>query len=127
MNIQTDLKYSAAHEWIQALNNQTAAIGITDYAQNALGDIVFVELPEVGAEISAGESLAVVESVKAASEVYSPLSGKITKVNENLLNAPELVNQDPYGSWFVVVAMSRPEELDNLMDAAGYDKFCEEE
>jgi len=126
MNIPADLKYSREHEWVR-FEGAEASIGITDYAQHALGDIVFVELPEVGEEVSAGEAFAVVESVKAASDVYSPVSGKITKVNERLFTSPELVNSDPYGSWFVIVLMSDPGELDTLLSAEEYDKFCEEE
>lgn len=126
MNIPADLKYSSEHEWVRAEGNE-ASVGITDHAQHALGDIVFVELPEVGEEVGAGEAFAVVESVKAASDVYSPVSGKITKVNERLFASPELVNSDPYGSWFAVVLMSDPGELDTLLSAEDYDKFCEED
>ncbi|MDF9408478.1 MAG: Glycine cleavage system H protein [Pelotomaculum sp. PtaB.Bin013] len=126
MNIPADLKYSSEHEWVRAEGDE-ASIGITDYAQHALGDIVFVELPEVGEEVGAGEALAVVESVKAASDVYSPVSGKIAKVNERLFASPELVNSDPYGSWFVVVSMSDPGELDTLLSPEEYVKLCEEE
>jgi len=126
MDIPADLKYSSEHEWVRAEGNE-ASIGITDYAQQALGDIVFVELPEVGEEVGAGEAFAVVESVKAASDVYSPVSGRITKVNERLFASPELLNSDPYGSWFVVVLMSDPSEMDTLLSVEAYDKLCEEE
>ncbi|MCG9967171.1 glycine cleavage system protein GcvH [Pelotomaculum terephthalicicum JT] len=126
MNIPADLKYSSEHEWVRAEGDE-ASIGITDHAQQALGDIVFVELPEVGDEVGAGEAFAVVESVKAASDVYAPVSGKIIKVNERLFASPELVNSDPYGSWFVVVLMSDPGELATLLSAEDYNKFCEEE
>ncbi|OPY56317.1 MAG: Glycine cleavage system H protein [Pelotomaculum sp. PtaU1.Bin035] len=126
MNIPVDLKYSREHEWVRAEGGR-ASIGITDHAQHALGDIVFVELPEPGAEFGAGEAFAVVESVKAASDVYSPVSGKITEVNEQLAASPELVNSDPYGSWFVVVELSDPGEFDSLLSAEEYGKLCKEE
>lgn len=126
MNIPADLKYSREHEWVR-LEGAEASIGITDHAQHALGDIVFVELPEVGEEIDAGEAFAVVESVKAASDVYSPVSGKIIKVNERLFTSPEIVNSDPYGSWFAVVSLSEPGELDTLMSADEYAQFCQKE
>lgn len=125
MEIPSKLKYSVEHEWIKVTGDR-ASVGITDYAQDALGDIVFVELPEIGEEVGVGEPLAVVESVKAASEVYSPVSGEIIEVNERLFASPELVNNDPYGSWFVVILMSQPEELDALLSAEDYDRFCEE-
>lgn len=125
MEIPSKLKYSVEHEWVKVTGDR-ASVGITDYAQDALGDIVFVELPEIGEEVGVGEPLAVVESVKAASEVYSPVSGEIIEVNERLFASPELVNNDPYGSWFVVILMSQPEELDALLSAEDYDRFCEE-
>jgi len=125
MNIPAHLKYSREHEWVRVEGNE-ASIGITDHAQHALGDIVFVELPEVGAKVSAGEAFAVVESVKAASDVYSPVSGTIIRINERLFTSPELVNSDPYGSWFAVVAMSNPGELNTLLSAEEYGKLCEE-
>lgn len=125
MEIPSKLKYSVEHEWVKVTGDR-ASVGITDYAQDALGDIVFVELPEIGEEVGVGEPLAVVESVKAASEVYSPVSGEIIEVNERLFASPELVNNDPYGSWFVVILMSQPEEMDALLSAEDYDRFCEE-
>lgn len=126
MNIPADLKYSREHEWVR-LEGAEASIGITDHAQHALGDIVFVELPEVGEEVDAGEAFAVVESVKAASDVYSPVSGKIIKVNERLFTSPEIVNSDPYGSWFAVVLLADPGELNHLLSADEYAQFCQEE
>ncbi|OPX83751.1 MAG: Glycine cleavage system H protein [Pelotomaculum sp. PtaB.Bin104] len=126
MNIPTDLKYSREHEWVK-VDESGVSIGITDHAQHELGDIVFVELPEVGAQINAGEVFAVVESVKAASDVYAPVSGKILKTNEELLTAPEIINSKPYGSWFVVIEMSDLGELEQLLSADEYGEFCKEE
>ncbi|MDD3653036.1 MAG: glycine cleavage system protein GcvH [Desulfotomaculaceae bacterium] len=126
MNIPTDRKYSREHEWAK-IDNSEVSIGITDHAQHELGDIVFVELPEVGAQYRAGEVFAVVESVKAASDVYAPVSGKILKTNEELLTAPEIINSDPYGSWFVVIEMSDQGELEQLLEAGEYSEFCKGE
>ncbi|HHV97677.1 MAG TPA: glycine cleavage system protein GcvH [Clostridiaceae bacterium] len=123
MIIKDDLKYSNEHEWVKVTGNK-AYIGITDYAQNALGDIVFVELPEVGTEISAGDAFGVVESVKAASDIYSPVSGTITKVNEELIDSPEIINEDPYGAWIIEIELTDPSELDELMDDKEYEDFC---
>jgi len=123
MIIKDDLKYSKEHEWVKIAGNK-AYIGITDYAQNALGDIVFVELPEVGTEISAGDTFGVVESVKAASDIYCPVSGTITKVNEELVDSPEIINEDPYGAWIIEIELSDPSELDELMDDKEYEDFC---
>lgn len=120
------LKYSREHEWVKVEGNR-AIIGITDYAQDSLGDIVFIDLPEVGREIKAGDAVAAVESVKAASDVYSPVSGTVVEVNQALEASPELINQDPYENWILVLEMSDPGELDALMDAEGYERFCEEE
>ena len=123
MIIKDDLKYSKEHEWVKIAGNK-AYIGITDYAQNALGDIVFVELPEVGTEISAGDTFGVVESVKAASDIYCPVSGTITKVNEELVDSPEIINEDPYGAWIIEIELTDPSELDELMDDKEYEDFC---
>lgn len=120
------LKYSKDHEWVKVEGNK-AVIGITDYAQDSLGDIVFIDLPEVGRNVKAGDAVAVVESVKAASDVYSPISGTVVEVNTTLEASPELINQDPYENWILVLEMSDPGELDALMDAKGYERFCEEE
>lgn len=120
------LKYSKDHEWVKVEGNK-AIIGITDYAQDSLGDIVFIDLPEVGRNVKAGDAVAVVESVKAASDVYSPVSGIVVEVNTALEASPELINQDPYGNWILVLEMLDPGELDALMDAEGYERFCEEE
>lgn len=126
MKIIEGLKYSKDHEWVKVEGNK-AFIGITDYAQDSLGDIVFVDLPEPEDVISAGDAPAVVESVKAASDIYSPVSGTIVEVNNNLLDSPELLNEDPYENWIMVVEMEDARELDSLMDSSEYQRFCEEE
>jgi glycine cleavage system H protein len=116
----TDLKYSREHEWV-SLDGATMRIGITSYAQEALGDIVFVSLPEVGAQVSAGEPFGEVESTKSVSDVYAPASGEVVARNEALDGSPELVNSDPYGDgWLIEVTVSDPAALDELLDAAGY-------
>ena len=119
------LKYSKDHEWIK-VDGDTATVGISDYAQKALGDVVFVELPEVGDEVDQGGEIAVVESVKAASEVYAPVAGEITAVNDTLEGAPETVNAAPTGDgWFVKMSMSDAGQLDALMDEASYKTYCD--
>lgn len=125
MNIPTNYKYSKSHEWVEFTDNKTAKIGLTDYAQKELGGIVFVNLPEEGDAVSAGESLGDVESVKAVSEIISPVSGTVSTVNEELLDAPEKINEDPYGSWLVEV--SNINDTEELMDAAAYEALCGEE
>jgi len=116
-------KYSDQHEWV-SLDGQTATIGITDYAQQALGDVVFVELPKVGAKFAAGQVLGTIESVKAVSEIYSPVSVEITEVNASLANAPETINKDPHGAaWMVKGRATTPGEMAKLMDAAAYQAF----
>lgn len=119
-------RYTKEHEWIQ-VDGQTATIGITDYAQSSLGDIVFVELPKVGAELQQGKSFGTVESVKAVSELYSPASGKVTAVNGDLANSPEKINSDAHGSWMVKLAIKNPEELKSLMSSDQYEQFVKEE
>lgn len=122
-----ELKYSREHEWVKA-EGQTATMGITDHAQSHLGDIVFLELPEAGAAVAAMKTMGVVESVKAASDIFSPLSGTVEAVNSALLQAPEKVNQDCYGAgWMVKIKMSRPEELLQLLDAKAYAALLSEE
>jgi len=121
-----DLKYSKEHEWVKVDGNK-AYIGITDHAQNSLGEIVFVELPETGTELSAGDVLGVVESVKAASDVYTPVSGVVTEVNEELEDSPEKINEEPYENWIAVVELSDMSELDMLLDADEYEEYCREE
>lgn len=120
-----DLKYTKEHEWLKIEGN-TAIIGITDYAQKALGDVIFVELPEVGREIKAGDVLGVVESVKAVSDIYAPCSGRVVAINEALLSTPEMVNQDPYGDgWMVKVDMS--EETVDLLSVKEYEALLAQE
>jgi glycine cleavage system H protein len=126
-NIPDDLHYSKDHEWVRVEGN-TAVIGITDYAQDSLGDVVYVELPKPGEEFAANESFGSVESVKAVSEVFSPVSGAISGINEALADEPEKVNQDPYGQgWMIRVEMSKPGEVDSLLTAAEYEDFTKAE
>ena len=125
MQYPDDRKYSREHEWV-AVTGDTARVGITDYAQDALGDVVYVQLPDVGLEVVANASCAEVESTKSVSEIYSPVSGQITAVNEALTDTPELLNQDPYGAgWVFTVTLADPAELDALMDAAVYQQLVE--
>ncbi|HEY8499644.1 MAG TPA: glycine cleavage system protein GcvH [Clostridia bacterium] len=116
-------KYSREHEWIGVEGNK-AYIGITAYAADSLGEIVYVELPEPGSELNAGDVLGVVESVKAASDVYSPISGKVVEINEELSDSPEKINEEPEGCWIAVLEISDPEQIDELMDEMEYEKFC---
>lgn len=120
MNIPTTLKYTASHEWIRQEADGTLTVGITDHAQEALGDIVFLELPAAGRVLKAGEACAVVESVKAASDIYAPVSGEIVDNNQAAADAPESVNADPYAAWLFRIKPSNPAELDTLLDAAAY-------
>lgn len=126
MNIPQGLFYSASHEWIR-IDGDNAYIGVTDYAQHNLGDIVFVEIPELDSEVNAGDSIAVIESVKAVSEVFSPISGKIIAVNENLEESPELINEDPYENYLAIIGFSDEDEAKKLMSAEEYEAFCIEE
>jgi glycine cleavage system H protein len=126
VQIPEELRYTENHEWARLEDDGTIRIGITDYAQDSLGDIVFVDLPDVGAAITAGEPFAEVESTKSVSDVYGPVSGAVGKVNGLLADSPEIVNQDPYGDgWFVVIAPEEGTGIDNLMDAAAYRAFVE--
>jgi glycine cleavage system H protein len=126
MPYPTDRKYTKEHEWIQASGN-SATIGITNYAQESLGDIVFVELPKVGAELTAGKTFGSVESVKAVSDLFAPASGSVTEVNAALATSPENVNKDAHGSWMLKLTLKNPGELDGLLSAADYEKFVSEE
>jgi glycine cleavage system H protein len=120
-NIPSDRRYAKSHEWVKRLADGTVLIGITDFAQNALGDLVFVEAPKVGRQLTANEACAVVESVKAASDVYAPIEGEVTEVNGKLVDAPEIINTDPYeAGWLWKMKPSKPEEIDGLLDAGGY-------
>jgi glycine cleavage system H protein len=126
MPYPTDRKYTKEHEWIQPTGN-TATIGITDHAQESLGDIVFVELPKVGAELAAGKTFGTVESVKAVSDLYAPASGTVTETNADLATSPEKVNKDAHGSWMLKIMLKNPIDLDGLLSAADYEKFVAEE
>jgi len=125
-NIPEDLHYSKDHEWVR-VKGDIATIGITDYAQNSLGDVVYVELPKAGDELAAQEAFGSVESVKAVSELFTPVSGKVTEVNDALQDDPEKVNSDPYGeAWMIRVKMSNPGEVDSLLTVAEYEDFTKE-
>ena len=127
MNIPDDLKYTKDHEWARNEGNRVR-VGITDYAQNELGDIVFVEFVEKGTMVAKGDSVGTVESVKAVSDIYAPLSGTIAEINDALEDSPELVNQDPYGkAWMVTIEVEDQAELDALMDAQAYDDYVAQE
>jgi glycine cleavage system H protein len=126
MSYPTDRKYTKEHEWVQA-NGATATVGITDYAQESLGDIVFVELPKVGSELVAGKTFGTVESVKAVSDLYAPAAGTVTEINGELATSPEKVNKDAHGSWMLKLTLKNPSELDGLLSAADYEKFVAEE
>lgn len=126
--IPSELKYTTSHEWVRTNDDGSVTVGITDHAQELLGDLVFVELPEVGAQFEAGASCAVVESVKAASDVYAPAAGEITGVNETLNASPEAVNQGPYGDgWLFTLRPSAPDALHGLLDAAAYQTHVDAE
>lgn len=127
MEFPEDLKYSKEHEWAK-IESEEVVVGITDYAQDSLGEIVYVELPEEGSQVSTSEAFGVVESTKAVSDLYAPVSGTVVEVNDTLLDNPELINEDPYeDGWMIRVAMSDKSELDKLMGAAEYATFIEEE
>jgi len=124
-NIPAELKYTASHEWLRLEADGTVTVGITDHAQEALGDLVFIELPEVGAHFDAEKELAVVESVKAAADVYAPISGTITATNGAVVDAPESLNQDAYAAWLFKMKPDNAADLDKLLDAAGYQASAE--
>lgn len=127
MEVPKELRYSHEHEWVSVEDN-IATVGITDYAQEQLGDVVYVELPEVGTQVTKDEPFGVVESVKAVSDIYAPVSGTVTEINVSLPDSPETVNEDPYGdAWMIRVEMNDPDELEDLMTGAQYKKFVEEE
>ena len=126
-NVPEDLHYSKDHEWVRVEGGE-AIIGITDYAQNSLGDVVYVELPKAGDEFAANESFGSVESVKAVSEVFTPVAGIVAKINESLADEPEVVNSDPYGEgWMIRIKMANPGEVDSLLTAAEYEDFTKAE
>ena len=125
-DIPADLNYIASHEWVRVEGDGTVTVGVTDHAQDALGDVVYVELPEIDVVLSAGDEAGVVESVKAASDIYTPLSGTVIAVNSTLEDAPEQVNSDPYGEgWFFKLRLADAGELDELLDADGYADVCD--
>ena len=127
-NIPSELRYASTHEWVRPEGDGTFTIGISEHAQELLGDMVFIELPDIGAEVSAGDDIAVAESVKAASDVYAPISGEIVGVNEDLEDTPELVNSDPFGDgWLFCIKAEDPEEVEALMDAEDYENSIDEE
>ena len=124
MNFPAELQYSRSHEWVR-MDGEVAVVGISDFAQDALGDVVFINLPEVGDECTAGDAFGDVESVKAVSDLVSPVTGTVCAVNEELLDAPELLNQDPYGTW--IIKVENITDTEELLDAAAYETFCAEE
>ena len=126
MSYPADFKYTKEHEWIQS-DGATATIGITTYAQDSLGDIVFVELPKVGAELTAGKTFGSVESVKAVSDLYAPASGTVTEVNPELATAPEKINQDAHSAWMLKMTLKNPGDLNALLSSGDYEKFVAEE
>ena len=122
MNIPGNLRYTTSHEWVRVEADGSLTIGVTDHAQEALGDIVFLELPEAGRVVKAGEEVAVVESVKAASDIYAPVNGEIIEANTAVTDAPDSVNSDPYGAWLFKLKPANLDDIDALLDAAGYAK-----
>ena len=126
MSFPADYKYTKEHEWINA-DGKTATIGITNHAQESLGDIVFVELPKVGSEIASGKSFGSVESVKAVSDLYAPVSGTVTEINPDLATAPEKINKDAHSAWMIKITLKDPAELNSLLSPADYEKFVAEE
>lgn len=126
MNTPNDLKYTESHEWVKSEADGTVTVGITDHAQEALGDIVFLELPKAGRTVKAGEECAVVESVKAASDIYAPIAGEIVASNDAAVDSPEAVNQDAYAAWLFKIKPNNPADVSALLDAAAYAKFASE-
>jgi glycine cleavage system H protein len=124
-NIPADLRYAASHEWARLEADGSVTVGISDHAQEALGDVVYVELPEVGKQLAAAQEAGVVESVKAASDIYAPVGGEVIAINEALADSPELVNSDPYGTWFFKLKPNDAGELEQLLNAAGYQAVAE--
>jgi glycine cleavage system H protein len=121
-NTPANLKYAESHEWVLDNGDGTVTVGITEHAQDLLGDVVYVELPEVGAQVTATEQFSLIESVKAASDIYAPVSGEVVEVNEDLDDTPELINDEPFdGAWIAKIKLSDASELANLLDAAGYE------
>ncbi|MBL6986044.1 MAG: glycine cleavage system protein GcvH [Methylobacter sp.] len=125
-DLPDNLKYATTHEWVQVEDDNIVRVGITDFAQEELGDLVFIELPELGRKVTAKEQCAVVESVKTASDLFSPVSGEVVAINEILADEPELVNDDAYGTWLFCIKATDPTELDALMDADAYQQMIEQ-
>ena len=126
MNLPSDLRYTESHEWVRREGDGTLTIGITDHAQAALGDLVFIELPAVGRVLKAGEACAIVESVKAASDVYAPIAGEVVAANTDVTSAPEKLNEDAYGAWLFRLKPAEPNALAGMLDAAAYEKLIAE-
>ncbi len=127
MDVPKELKYTKEHEWVR-LDGDSVVVGITDHAQDSLGDIVYVELPEEGSSVAKDEPFGVVESVKAVSDLYAPVSGSVTEVNDAIVDSPEVINEDPYGeAWMIRIELSSADELDDLLSAEDYEKYLEEE
>ncbi len=128
MDFPRDLKYTKEHEWVREEDDNTVVVGITDYAQDSLGDVVYVELPQEGGSVTKNEPFGVVESVKAVSDLYSPVTGTVVEVNDAIIDSPEVINEDPYGdAWMIKVELSNPEELGDLLTAEDYHNYIEEE
>ncbi|HHD11243.1 MAG TPA: glycine cleavage system protein GcvH [Deltaproteobacteria bacterium] len=128
MEFPRDLKYTKEHEWVREEDDNTVVVGITDYAQDSLGDVVYVELPQEGGTVTKNEPFGVVESVKAVSDLYSPVTGTVVEVNDAIIDSPEVINEDPYGdAWMIKVELSNPEELGDLLTAEEYQNYIEEE
>jgi glycine cleavage system H protein len=123
-NTPNTLKYTKEHEWV-SIENDIALVGITDFAQSQLGDIVFIELPEVGSDVKQGGSFGVVESIKSVSDLYSPLDGEVTEVNNQLEDEPELCNNSPYDSWIIKIKLSNSSQIDELLDSSSYENLCQ--
>ncbi|MBI5643284.1 MAG: glycine cleavage system protein GcvH [Deltaproteobacteria bacterium] len=127
MEFPKDLKYTKEHEWVK-VEGSIATVGITDYAQDSLGDVVYVELPQEGGSVTKNEPFGVVESVKAVSDLYSPLSGSVHEVNDSIIDSPEVINEDPYGdAWMIKIEINSPDDLEDLLNSEEYAKFIEEE
>ncbi|MCQ4318638.1 glycine cleavage system protein GcvH [Stutzerimonas stutzeri] len=126
-DIPSDLRYAASHEWARLEADGSVSVGISDHAQEALGDVVYVELPEIGQRLTAGQQAGVVESVKAASDIYAPISGEVVSINEQLTDSPENVNSEPYDSWFFRIQPSDASQLEKLLDAEAYKASCDAE
>ncbi len=128
MDFPRDLKYTKEHEWVREEDDNTVVVGITDYAQDSLGDVVYVELPQEGGSVTKNEPFGVVESVKAVSDLYSPVTGTVVEVNDAIIDSPEAINEDPYGdAWMIKVELASPEELGDLLTAEEYQNYIEEE